>query len=270
VPVVMLLASVGLLANSYIQTGEWFERSIDLKGGTLLTIKLTDSVDIPELTSFLSASYGDVYIRELSGISGSTLLINTEADVDSDALLADVSDFGVNVLDTTVHQIGSSLGEAFWAQAQIAIIIALVFMAVIVFFIFRTFVPSMAVISAVVFDLIITLAVMQVFGIQLSLASLAALLMIIGYSVDTDILLTTRLLKGTGEIKERINKTLKTSLTMSFTSIGALAVLTIFNITQILTQISMVLLIGLLIDIVITWLMNASVLRWYMERKGLA
>lgn len=269
IPIVLLLASIGVLANQYIQTGEFFERSIDLKGGTLITVKLNQDVDVNSLTNFLTSKYNNIYIRQVGGISGQSLLINAEEDIDTDEVLADLVNFGLDVTDSSIQQIGSSLGETFWVQAQTAIIAALVLMAIIVFFIFRSAVPSLAVILAVIFDFIITLALMQVFGIPLSLASLAAILMIIGYSVDTDILLTTRLLKGTGLLRERVVKTLKTSLTMSITSIGALSILIIFNITQLLTQIASVLLIGLTIDILITWLMNATILRWYMERKGI-
>jgi len=270
IPIILLLVSVGVLLNQYNQTGEWFERSIDLKGGTLITVKVSSAVDVPDLKSVLSAKFGSIQIRELSGITGQSLLINAEADVDIDDLLSEISSYGIDVLEYSAQQIGATLGETFWVQAQTGIIVALVFMALIVFFIFRTAVPSMAVISAVIFDAIITLALMQVFDIPLSLASLAAILMIIGYSVDTDILLTTRLLKGTGPLRERVVTTLKTSLTMSFTSIGALTILIIFGIAEVLTEIATVLLIGLIIDILITWLMNATILRWYMERKGIS
>jgi len=270
IPVILLVLSVGILVNEYSQTGEFFKRSIDLKGGTLVTIKLSEPVDVAGLRAHLTAIFGEVEIRELSGITGQSLLINTNVDVDVDDFLDEISSYGVDVVESSTQQIGATLGEAFWYQAQMGIIIALIFMAIIVFLIFRTLVPSLAVISAVIFDAIITLALMQVFGIPLSLASLAAILMIIGYSVDTDILLTTRLLKGTGPMNERIINTLKTSLTMSITSIGALIVLILFGIAEVLTEIASVLLIGLVIDIIITWLMNAGILRWYMERRGIA
>ena len=56
--------------------------------------------------------------------------------------------------------------------------------------IFRDFVPSIAVITVALSDIIIAIGGMSLFGIPLSVASVGAILMLIGYSVDTDILLT--------------------------------------------------------------------------------
>jgi preprotein translocase subunit SecF len=126
------------------------------------------------------------------------------------------------------------------------------------------------VILAVICDIIETVAFMHLFGIQLSLASLAALLMLIGYSVDTDIILTTRVLRTTGHtIDERIKSAMKTGLTAAGTTIGALSVLFLSSISLVLTQIASVLLIGLVLDIINTWIQNAAIIKWYAVRKGL-
>ena len=120
-------------------------------------------------------------------------------------------------------------------------------------------------------DIIITLSLMQVFGIEFSLASLGALLMLIGYSVDTDIMLTSRLLRETDHnmnMNEKITGALKTGLTMSLTSIGAMTVILLIPLPVVLVQIASVILIGLSVDIVVTWLFNSVLLRWYCESRG--
>jgi len=61
-------------------------------------------------------------------------------------------------------------------------------------------VPSSCVILAAVSDIISTIAVTNLLGLKMSTAGIAALLMLIGYSVDTDILLTTKVLKTTTAI----------------------------------------------------------------------
>jgi len=144
-------------------------------------------------------------------------------------------------------------------------------MAITVFIIFRNFVPSIAIILAALSDILIALAGMSLFGIPLSLASVGGILMLIGFSVDTDILLTTRLLKRKeGSITEKAIEAMKTGLTMSITAIAAMASLylvTIFFIPQavVLSNIAAVLIIGLVADIIATWLMNLGILRWYLE-----
>ncbi len=271
IPVLLLLVSAGILINQYAQTGEWFQRSIELKGGTLITVNTKNKLDTSSIERELGEKFRPIHVREIRSFKGYRILIETSSEVNPDKILEELEAMGIETEDRSIETIGPSLGATFWSQAQIAIVIAFVFMGIIVFVIFRTFVPSIAVIMSAMSDMLITLALMQVFGIELSLAGLAALLMLIGYSVDTDIMLTSRLLRESEErtLGDKIRRALKTGLTMTLTSIGALIALLLSAISPVLSQIAMVLLIGLTIDIMNTWLMNSVILKWYCERKGL-
>lgn len=129
-------------------------------------------------------------------------------------------------------------------------------------------VPAFAVILAAFANMVMTLATINLIGIQMSTAGIVAFLMLIGYSVDTDILLTTRLLKR----KESINKSLfsafKTGVTMTLTSIIAVAtaLIAIASFESVLNQIFTILLIGLSFDLFNTWITNASIIKWYVKR----
>jgi preprotein translocase subunit SecF len=115
-----------------------------------------------------------------------------------------------------------------------------------------------------------TIAVIDLLGFRLSVGGIVALLMLIGYSVDTDILLTTRVLrKKTDSLNKRLAEALKTGLTMTLTSIVAVAVslVIIYSISEVLRQIFTILLIGLGFDMINTWMANAGILKWYVERK---
>ncbi len=271
VPIIFLFLSAGFLVSQYVRTGEWFQRSIELKGGTVITINTEKSLDIEGIKTELKEKFQDINVRETRSFQGYGTLIETPSEVEPDRIFAELEAMGIETKDRSIETIGSSLGESFWSQAQLAIIAAFIFMGIIVFVIFRTFVPSIAVIMSAMSDMVITLALMQVFGIQLSLAGLAALLMLIGYSVDTDIMLTSRLLRESEDktLGDKIRRAVKTGLTMTLTSIGALTALLLSAISPVLSQIAIVLLIGLFIDIMNTWLMNSVILRWYCERKGL-
>jgi len=94
--------------------------------------------------------------------------------------------------------------------------------------------------------------------------------MLIGYSVDTDILLTTRLLKRSeGSLNQRIYGAFKTGMTMTLTSLMAVivALLIVQSFSIVLTQIFTILSIGLIFDMFNTWVTNVSILKWYMEKK---
>ncbi|MFW6231231.1 MAG: protein translocase subunit SecF, partial [Nanoarchaeota archaeon] len=163
---------------------------------------------------------------------------------------------------------GSTLGERFFRQSLIALVFAFVFMGIVVFFSFKTLVPSAAVILSAIFDLVVTMAIVNIIGMRISTAGLAAFLMLIGYSVDTDILLTSKIIRGKKEaIMVNIYDAMGTGMLMTFTTIAALTVGIIFSNSEVLTQIMTIVLIGLLVDLISTWIQNAGILRIYMERK---
>ncbi|HJW97191.1 MAG TPA: protein translocase subunit SecF [archaeon] len=270
ISIILVVFSVGILVNGYLQSGEWFLRSIELRGGTVIRVSLDSPVQIKELESKLAEKFGSVIVQETRGFGGYGISIEVDSSVDSTQVLSELNANGINTERSSVASIDPAIGASFWSQAQIAVMLAFLFMAITIFVIFRTFVPSTAVILAAGCDIIETVAFMQIFGIELSLASLAALLMLIGYSVDTDIILTTRVLKTTGHhVDERIKSAMKTGLTTAGTTIGALTVLYLSSVSPVLSQIASVLLIGLVLDIANTWIQNAAIIKWYAVRKGI-
>ncbi len=267
VPVALFIIGAAILVNGYVNTGEWFQRDIDLKSGTIITIS-SGPLDIKEIESSLSAKFGSVVVREFRGFAGTGISVEIDSETNTTAVLEELESMGVDTKNSSIETISPALGEAFWIQAQIGIILAFIMMGIIVFVLFRTFVPSMAVILSAASDILVTLAVMQVIGMRLSLAGLGAILMLIGYSVDTDILLTSRLLKSRGKkLADKIMSAFKTGITMTGTSIAALLAIILSSISPVLGQIATILIIGLFVDIVNTWLQNAVILRWYCEKK---
>lgn len=268
IPLAMLFLSVGLLAYNHQTTGEWFERSADLKGGTQITVSIEGEPDIGSLQKHLETQFGDVSVRELGGVGGKALLISVPAGVDVKGVMDTLAEEGITVKDSSTQQVGPALGEAFWRQSQLAFFVAFVFMAFVVFLAFRTFIPSIAVIQAAVTDVLGTIAMMQLLGIEMSLAGFAAIMLIIGYSVDTDILLTARVLRGSGPVTGRVIGAMKTGLTMTLTALVALIAMYATSSTPVISDIAAVLIIALILDIPATYLMNAGILRWWMEKRG--
>ncbi len=166
------------------------------------------------------------------------------------------------------------LGKTFWDNALLVSVIALIGIILVIFLFFRELIPSVAVIYAGIFDVLTALALMSLTGIALSLNSIPALLLLVGYSVDTDILLTTRLLKRKDKTpKKRAMDSMKTGLTMTFTTLSAVSVMLVLSYLyqiEIMFNISAVILFGLIGDLIVTWMMNAPILLWYVERKAKA
>ncbi len=92
--------------------------------------------------------------------------------------------------------------------------------------------------------------------------------MLIGYSVDTDILLTIRVLKRKeGSVDERVKSSIKTGVTQTAIAILAMAIGFFMAQSDIIRQIMLILIVGLSADLIFTWIMNVGLLRYYLEQK---
>ncbi len=264
ISLILLVLSAGIMVKNTVERGSFLERDIELTGGKLVTIELNRSLSSDEL-KLIEAKTG-LSLRYVSGIKN-TLLIEADVNANESDIISSMKAAGVSG-ETSIQTFGPAISEIFWKQAQLAIIIAFIFMASVVFLLFRSPVPCTAVLLAAITDIVVTIAVLDVLGVKLSLTVLAALLMLIGYSVDTDIVLTTELTKTKEkEIPGRIKTAMKTGLTMTFAALGALVAMYFVSGSHVLQQMAMVLIIGLLIDMPATWFTNSGILRWWMQKK---
>lgn len=268
IPVLMLIAGLLLVATSY--SSGTMPMSIAFTGGTMLTAPLDG--DYPsgldrEMSSSLGYSVDSRVVRDALGNREVEVFIDKAlSSAEVDTVKGILQKNGIEPDSVASDIIQPSLGTEFFRQAIYALLFAFFLMAVTVFFRFRTFVPSFAVVLSAFSDIVVTLAVMVLAGIELSEGSLVALLLLIGYSVDTDILLTTRLLKRKREpLVSRIKKSMATGITMSITTFTAMLVLFLVSSSKILDEVAIVVMIGMVVDMVNTWIQNVGILRWYME-----
>ena len=151
----------------------------------------------------------------------------------------------------------------------ISAIIFIAFATILIRIYIKNSVPAFAVMLCAFADIVMTLAIIDLIGMKISTAGIVAFLMLIGYSVDTDILLTTRLLKKHESTNTALFGAFKTGTTMTITSIIAIttALIVVLPFSSVLNQIFTILLIGLALDIFNTWITNASIIKWYVETR---
>lgn len=208
----------------------------------------------------------------ITGITDARGIVELAKAEFTKTIQSDLSAFlGIPEENISSVEIGASLGQEFWESSQRALFVAFFLIAAIVFILFREPVPAIAVIQAAVYDVLIALAGMAVFHIPLTLPTIAALLMILGHSVDTDILTTDRVLKRReGTAAERAYGAMITGVTMTGTILIVLFVLvtfSYFNQMNTLFQIGAVLMFGLLGDLPSSWCTNTVMITWWAERK---
>jgi preprotein translocase subunit SecF len=264
IPLVLLAISVVLLALTMASTGMPITPGIDFSGGTAVTIVTTDTKEQLQSTF---AGYPLVDISE--GVNnGYFLKFGAMDDTDFRSLSAVIYQ---KFPDAKVDQIGETFGKTLQSQAVLALVFSFIGMAIVIFLAFRTFVPAVAVVLSAFADMVMTAAAMNIVGIPLSLGTLAALLMLIGYSVDSDILLTNRVLKRQGKLNEKLTGAFRTGIIMTSTTLAAalaMFVIAWLGSVLILMEISAVLLIGLVFDVMNTWMTNVGILKWYVLKGG--
>ncbi len=269
-PVILLLLSLSILAYTTYKTGAPLELGLEFKGGTAVFFDSAKPLDQLEEEYKM---FPDIQVREYGGGERKIMQFGPMSESLKDELITKTKSEFTNV---EINNMGEAFSKTLQGQAVRAIIISFLFMGIVVFIVFRTFVPSVAVLISAFADIAFAAAMMDVFGIVLSLGTVAALLMLIGYSVDTDILLTTRLLKRKGELGEKIKDAMKTGLTMTTTTLAALIALFLvssgsylvstFTRIDIIRDISVVLIFGLVADIINTWMTNVGILKWYIKK----
>jgi len=271
IPLILILGSVIYLSAFYIETGDIVNKDVTLTGGATLTI-FDQDLKLSEIENALKPKFDDLILRQLTDFrSEEQLAITLETQADHNELREAAEEFlgySLTPENSSLEFTGSALSGSFYKQLIWAIILAFFLMVIVVFIIFRSPLPSIYVVLAAFMDIIVPLAIINFAGVRLSTAGIAAFLMLIGYSVDTDILLTTKVLKRREEtVNKRMFGALKTGLTMTLTSLIAVIVAYSLVISPVLKQVFLILSIGLAVDIIATWFMNASLLKWYVDKK---
>lgn len=264
VPLAVLAVSLLIIAGTWAVTGTPVSPGIDFTGGTELQVA-TDASEEEIEAAFDPAPES---IRPIAAQENEYVL--TFQSTDTAAIENQAAEAGFEVISI------SSTSAAFGAQTQLQAIagvaVAFVGMSLLVALLFRTFVPSIAIVLSAFSDIAIPIALMNLFDVQLSLGTVAALLMLIGYSVDSDILLNNHVLRRRGDFYESTHRAMRTGVTMTTTSIVAMVVMTATATAlaiPLLPAIGLVLVFGLLADLMNTYLLNVSLLRWY-KYEGIA
>ena len=264
IPLVVLVLALGVLGGWYLTTGAPVTPGIDFTGGT--EIQVQTSTPQAEIESTLGAeSVAPI------GSAANTYIVTFQS-TNTEAITERTQQAGYEI--QSIQSVSASFGSDTQRLAVIGVLVAFAGMSVLAFLLFRTFVPSIAIVVSAFSDIVVPLALMNLFGIELSLGTVAALLMLIGYSVDSDILLNNHVLRRSGGFYESAYRAMRTGVTMTITSITAMAVMAIvasryvFNI-PLMSEIGIVLVFGLVVDLMNTYLLNMSLLRWY-KYEGIA
>jgi len=269
IPTAIVILALISLGATYLATGSPVKLGIEFTGGTLVTVPSAESEEK------VAGQFDSYPLVDTRNIGGRYLLqFGPMSDSDYSGL---VTLANANFDNPEIRHMGPIYSKELQAQVVRYLPLSFILMAIVVFVVFREFVVSMLVVISALADILTAAASMNLTGVELSLGTVAALLMLIGYSVDTDILLSMRVLKRKGAVEDKIVGAMGTGLTMAGTTIAAVIALILvsnflylivpsFTRMDIIADMTTVLLFGLAADIFNTWVTNAQGLRWYMNR----
>jgi len=270
IPIAVIILALISLGVTYLSTGSPVKLGIEFTGGTLITVP---GIGSEESVAEEFAGYPVADIRDI----GNRYMVQfgPMSDLEYSQLVKLAND---RFDSPDIRHMGPIYSKELQSQVARYLPLSFIFMAIVVFVVFRQFVVSALVVLCAMADILIAAASMNLTGVELSLGTVAALLMLIGYSVDTDILLSMRVLKRKGDVDEKIIGAMQTGLTMAGTTIAAVIALIIisnflylivpsFTRMDIIADMTMVLIFGLAADVFNTWVTNAQGLRWYLGRS---
>jgi preprotein translocase subunit SecF len=269
IPIAIVALAIIILGTTYITTGSPVKLGVEFTGGTMVTIPATDSEHV------LMEKLSGYPVLDMRNIGSRYLIQFGPMSQDNYNALAKL--INSQYADAEIRYMGPIYSQALQQEALFYIPLSFILMAAVIFVIFREpFISGIVVLCALA-DIMIAAASMDIFNVKLSLGTVAALLMLIGYSVDTDILLSMRVLRRKGVIEEKIMGAMGTGLLMTTTTGGAVLALFLvsdvlymvipsFTRMDVIADIAAVLICGLLADIFNTWITNAQALRWYVNR----
>ena len=260
IPLAILAVALLVVLAWYVLFGTPVDLGLAFTGGTEVQFTADDSLSEVKET-FAEVTYDSIQ----PSATGNTYILTTQANAsETDSIEQAAGNAGYDIQQ--VQGRSASFGASAQRQALLGVGLAFLGMSALVFVLFRTFIPSIAVVLSAFSDIMIPVALMNLLGIKLSLGTVAALLMLIGYSVDSDLLLNNHILRRRGSFYESTYRAMRTGVTMTLTSLSAMIVMTIVSTLlgiPLLPDIGLILVFGLATDLMNTYMLNLSLLRYY-------
>ena len=242
----IILIGVVLLCTRGLNFG------IDFKGGTKLVVELGDNFDKVEVDNIVKEYASDAVTKTVEGTQYE--IKSTELDETKTAELFDALKEKYTLDDSALvseTQIGPSVGKELSRNAIIAVLVACVAMLVYIAIRFE-FTFGVAAIGALIHDVLITLSVYAIFDIPVNSSFIAAMLTIVGYSINDTIVVFDRIRENNHSMRrsnpaeianKSINKTLARSINTSLTTLIIIGAVNVFVPT--VREFSFPLLIGI-------------------------
>ena len=252
---VVIIAAGFITMGAYkATTGKGLNFSLEFLGGTSTTVDFNetytladlDAKVVPEIASTLGVSEGSIQTTTVDG-SNQAIFKTRTLSLDERTTLNEMleSKFSVKEESITSQSIGSTISGEMRSQSAIAVLVAVLFMLVYIWFRFKDIRFASAAIIALVHDVLIVLSLYAFAKISVGAAFIACMLTVIGYSVNDTIVVFDRIRENHKAIRteneenlrelcnESLAQTLSRSISTSITTAIMVLMLLILGVSSI-------------------------------------
>ena len=239
--VILVLGSIGSFLGMGLNTG------IDFRGGFLIEVRAKDGVaDINGLRTTLSQlDLGDVSLQEF-GVETDVLIRVQSQSLKASEKLSDTDKAAIRLVSDAIGAeydirrtefVGAVVGGELRNQAAIAVLAALAAILIYIWFRFEWPFAASAVV-ALTHDVITTIGLFAITGLEFNLSTVAALLTIAGYSINDTVVVFDRVRDNLRKYKSwsipdilslSLNETLSRTIMTSLTTLIALVSIFLFG-----------------------------------------
>ena len=224
----LILAAIGLLIFKGLN---W---SIDFTGGTLVEVRYSGPVELEQVRADLAnAGFGDAMVQNYGTIRDALIRVPPRADTTS----AEISDQVLAALPGAAKRrgeyVGPQVGEELKELGGLAMLFAMIGILIYIAIRFeRRF--ALGAVAAIAHDVIVTVGVVSLLGMNFDLQILAALLAVIGYSLNDTIVVYDRIRENFRKVRQAgpeqtmntaINETLSRTIMTGVTTLMVLSAL---------------------------------------------
>jgi preprotein translocase subunit SecF len=256
-----ILISIAAATFWQVNQGAWINYGVDFTGGSIIQVRMTgETVDIGQLRGVATDAVAGSTVTEFGDANDFLIRTpGTDSDVATEAsraiMAALYAQFGQeNVELEREESVGAKVGGELQARALLAILIS--FVATLIYIAFRfEWRFGVAAVIATLHDIILTLGLISVLRLEVSLTTVAAVLTILGYSLNDTIVIFDRIRENLAGAKRvdfiavlnrSINDTLPRTVLTTGTTLATLLALYLFG-GVIIRDFALILIVGILL-----------------------
>ncbi len=249
-----------IIAGAYSLATKGLNYGIDFTGGTKMELVYPSAVDITDVRNTLVEEGYPEAVAQLFGSNNDVLIRipisenNSSAQVSTEIVSLLGNRVGADLEVKSVEFVGPQFGQELFEKGILALVYALIGVMIYVAFRFE-WKFSLGSVTALIHDIIITVGMFSLLGLEFTLPVLAALLAVIGYSLNDTIVVFDRIRENFRKLRETeteetmnvsINQTLPRTILTSLTTLLVLTALYVYG-GDALTGFAATLIIGVLI-----------------------